>query len=69
MFIFVVRRVQVYPEGNDSDAKGRFVSVYLECVSAKSFAQHQKVKAEVEIRIREYEDSGYSYTIHYITCK
>ncbi|KAL1561395.1 MATH domain and coiled-coil domain-containing protein-like protein [Salvia divinorum] len=44
-------RLQVYPEGNASQAKGRFVSVYLECVSAKSFDQHQKIKAEVWICI------------------
>ncbi|XP_042064176.1 MATH domain and coiled-coil domain-containing protein At3g58250-like [Salvia splendens] len=54
-------RVQVYPKGNDSGAKGRFVSVYLECVSAKSFAQHQKIKAEVEIRIGETDDGHFSY--------
>ncbi|KAL1561388.1 hypothetical protein AAHA92_04099 [Salvia divinorum] len=49
-------RVQVYPRRNSSRPKGRFVSMYLECVSAKSFAQHQKINAEVKHWFRSSMD-------------
>ena len=54
----------MYPRGKEG--KDRFVSLYLECVSAQSFAQHQKIKAEVEISISEHGDDHFS---HRIKCK
>lgn len=59
------RKVAVHPKGNSSTAKGRFVSIFVECVAAKSFAPYQKVKAEVFIRIKHKLDNVH----HTRTCK
>ncbi|KAH6768218.1 hypothetical protein C2S51_013554 [Perilla frutescens var. frutescens] len=44
-------KLQLYPNGNNS-GKGKSVSIYLVCVECKSFAPHEKVKANFCIRIR-----------------
>ncbi|KAL7098082.1 hypothetical protein ACP275_10G183600 [Erythranthe tilingii] len=54
-------KVQVYPNGHPS-VNGRYVSIFLICVSADSFAPHQKVKADFNIRLKGWPaailDSG-----------
>ncbi|KAI3459822.1 hypothetical protein Pfo_016485 [Paulownia fortunei] len=44
-------KIELYPNGNGSE-KGRSVSMYLECVDSKSFAAHEKVKADFHLRIK-----------------
>ncbi|KAH6786553.1 hypothetical protein C2S52_006105 [Perilla frutescens var. hirtella] len=43
--------VVLYPKGN-AKAQGRYISIFLECSDAKSFAPHQKLKAEFLMRIK-----------------
>ncbi|KAL7128061.1 hypothetical protein ABFS83_14G290700 [Erythranthe nasuta] len=49
-------RVLLYPNGNENE-KGQSVSIYLECVSAKSFGPHQKLKAEYCMRLKGKNDA------------
>ncbi|KAH6834981.1 hypothetical protein C2S53_019501 [Perilla frutescens var. hirtella] len=50
-FLQTKRKMKLYPNGNKS-AKGKCVSIFLECAELKSCVLQQKVKAHLIIRIK-----------------
>lgn len=63
-------KMKLYPNGNGTGAEGKTVSIYLECAESKSFAPHEKVKADFCIRIRNnlpHHSHYYKSTSHWFT--
>ncbi|KAH0656095.1 hypothetical protein KY285_030977 [Solanum tuberosum] len=50
-------KLLVYPQGNVT-SKGCYISIYLKFVNAKDFNQHQKVKANCSINLKDQINGG-----------
>ncbi|XP_057793916.1 uncharacterized protein LOC131010417 [Salvia miltiorrhiza] len=59
-------KVELYPNGETSHEKGRYVSIHLVCVGSAEFGPHQKVKAAVLMFLKsELNATHHSYNLNH----